>query len=224
MAGVEHDFTRGWSEVMVRAHEHTIQLCQDHAWMHYAAETLYIRLYWVLAVPTALLNVVVGSVGLVSIGEIIHQPLWYLLLALFILNIALGFLNGVNALLEPNATARKHRENATEFVKLGRWLRQQLNMDIQERDPCGDVTREAAVQYDTLLANSAYVPQHIVNRLVRILSDTVAVPEQVMDGSFTRTLYTPHYNVDFDLWRSFTDFDSHAGLNIDVLEPEDGAV
>ena len=167
---------------MEAAHKTTIQECRQHAWTHYQAETFYIRLYWMLAIPSTLLNVIVGSVGLVTLSELVHDPLWYILVGLFCVNILLGFLNGVNALLEPNSTARNHRESATDFIKLARWLQMQLAMDTEFRDSCESVSKVTTVQYENLMANSTYVPSWIVKKLANIIDSGSPLPEQMIVG------------------------------------------
>lgn len=171
---------KGWSEDMEAAFKKTIKECRQHAWIHYQSETFYIRAYLMMAIPSTLLNVIVGSVGLVTLSEMVHDPLWYVLLVLFSLNIMLGFLNGVNSLLEPNSTARNHRESATDFIKLARWLQLQLDLDIEYRDHCESVSKVSTVQYENLMANSSHVPSWIVNKLVDIIDTDSPLPEQVI--------------------------------------------
>lgn len=172
---------------MEAAHKTTIKECRQHAWTHYQAETFYIRLYWMLAIPSTLLNVIVGSVGLVTLSELVHDPLWYILVGLFCVNILLGFLNGVNALLEPNSTARNHRESANDFIKLARWLQMQLDMDTDFRDSCESVSKITTVQYENLIANSTYVPSWIVKKLAHIIDSGSPLPEQMIVGDDTES-------------------------------------
>lgn len=181
-AQIEHDFTRGWTREMVAYHEDLVAHCRQHAWMHYSAEAHYTRLYWALAIPTTLLSVITGSVGLVSVSEITSDPLWYILVSLFVLNIAVGFLTGINALLEPNTTAKDHRGTASEFGELAHWIQLQLNTDIRYRDHCESVSRVASVRYSNLLANSAMEPSWITRRLLSIIPDDAPLPEQALGG------------------------------------------
>lgn len=187
---------KGWTAAMEEAHKKTIKECRQHAWTHFHSEIFYVRAYWCMAVPSTLLNVIVGSVGLASLSEMVHDPLWYLLLTLFFLNIVLGFLNGINSLLEPNSTARNHRESATDFIKLARWLQLQLDMDIEYRDHCDSVSRVTSVQYENLMSNSPHVPSWIVKKLVDIIDQDAPMPEQVIvrDDS-PRENYTEPDNV-----------------------------
>lgn len=182
-SAIQNDFTKGWTDKMVQYHQDLVTRCKQHAWMHFRAETYYSRLFWALAVPTTLINVIIGSVGLVTISEIVNDPLWYVFVALFCLNIVLGFLNGVTALLEPNITAKDHRSTAAEFVELGNWITLQLSTDIHYRDHCDSVSRVASVRYSNLLSNSNIEPNFATDELLDILEDGATVPEQAMSPS-----------------------------------------
>lgn len=179
-ADIQNDFTKGWTDKMMEWHQDLVKRCRNHAWMHFRAETYYNRIFWALAIPSTLLNVIIGSVGLVTIGEIANDPMWYVFVVLFCLNIVLGFLNGMTSLLEPNITAKDHHGTAAEFVELGNWITLQLSTDINYRDHCDSVSRVASVRYANLLSNSAMEPSSTTRDLLDILEDGATLPEQAM--------------------------------------------
>jgi hypothetical protein len=213
-ADIQNDFTKGWTDKMVEYHQDLVTRCRQHAWMHFRAETHYNRLFWALAIPSTLLNVVIGSVGLVTISEIVADPLWYVFVTLFCLNIVLGFLNGMTSLLEPNITAKDHRGTAAEFVELANWITLQLSTDIHYRDHCDSVSRVASVRYSNLLSNSAMEPNSTTKELLAILEDGATLPEQAMPP-------TENYaqGVSYRIDREMLNQSQTDSVTLDILPP-----
>jgi len=173
---------------MVAMHQTNVQKCLQYSWVHMQAERFYVRCYWALAIPTTLLNVVVGSVGLTSLTDMAKDPFWYVLLALFFLNIGLGFLNGMNSILQPNTTAKNHRDSAMEFTKLAEWLQIQLQLEPHARDQCDTVTREVLLQLENLRSNSDHIPWWIADKLLHILDDRSPLPPWAIRNVTPRTM------------------------------------
>lgn len=211
--GIQNDFTKGWTDKMVEYHQDLVTRCKQHAWMHFKAETHYNRIFWALAIPSTLLNVVIGSIGLITVAEIVNDPLWYVFVVLFCLNIILGFLNGITSLLEPNTVAKEHRDNASEFVELGNWITLQLSTDIHYRDHCDSVSRVASVRYSNLLSNSSVEPSFTTKALLDILEDGSPVPEQAMPPANLTATQAASYRIH----REMLDQSRGSSVVIDVM-------
>jgi hypothetical protein len=190
MSGEAMRYTNNWTPAMDYFHLQCVQKCQGYAWMHFNASSFYSKLFLGLTLPAAALSVLVGSAGLATLSSIVDSPLWWLFLALFLVNIAVGVLNAVSTVLEPNTTAYKHHELASDFVKLARKLQTELLTEPARRIECSDFTEMTNIEYENLMKNNIAVPSWIVGRFVRSIDDTVALPEMILDSGMVRNIFS----------------------------------
>lgn len=182
-------YANGWTSNMENFHLQCVQKSQGYAWMHFQASAFYNKLYLGLMIPCCILNVLVGSAGLASISSIIGDPLWYLLLSIFIINILVGALGAVNGLLQPNLTSFQHRQLATEFVHLVRKLQAELLIEPERRIDCDDFGEMVNLEYENLLKNDMCVPSHIVHKFERSVNSTTAMPEMILERGMRRDIF-----------------------------------
>lgn len=185
---LSRSYTNGWSAAMEGYHRHTMQKCQGYAWLHFQAAGFYSKVYLWLMVPATLLNVVLGAGGLASVSTIIGDPLWYLYLAIFALNILVGMLVAVNGLLQPNVTSFEHRQLATDYVHLVRKMESELLLDPGRRVGCDDFRDMIDIEYENLMKNDIPVPSHIVHRFEDAVREDMAKPEMILDHGLRRNL------------------------------------
>lgn len=165
-----------------------MQKCQGYAWLHFQAAAFYGRIYLMIMLPATLLNVALGTTGLASVSELIGSTLWYLYLAIFVLNIIVGMLVALNGLLQPNVTAFEHRQLATDYVHLVRKMESELLMDYGRRVRCDDFRDMIDLEYENLMKNDMPVPGHIVRQFEEAVRDDMAKPEMILDNGLRRNL------------------------------------
>lgn len=185
------NFTNGWTPNMEGFHLQCIQKCQGYAWMHFQAASFYNRLFLALMVPSAILSVLVGSAGLASMSTVFDSPLWWLFLAIFVINMVVGALTAVNGLLEPNLTAFQHHQLAGEFIHLVRKLQTELLTEPSKRVDCDDFKEMTNLEYENLLKNDIGVPSHIVKKFQRSVDEDTAMPEMILDKALRRPVIPP---------------------------------
>jgi len=183
-------FTNGWTATMDDYHNACVQKCQGYAWMHFNAASFWGKVWMCLTIPATVLNVLVGSAGLATLGTIADDPLWYLFLTIFVINIVVGMVNAVSALLEPNTTAYRHRELASEFVKLARKLQTELITEPVNRIDCSDFTEMTNIEYENLMKSDIPVPDYIIRKFEKSIDDTVALPEMILDSGMKRNIFS----------------------------------
>lgn len=174
---------------MENYHLQCVQKAQGYAWMHFQASAFYNKVYLGLMIPCCILNVLVGSAGLATLGDIIGDTLWYLLLAIFLVNIAVAGLGAVNGLLQPNLTSFQHRQLATEFVHLVRKLQKELLIEPARRIDCDDFGEMVDLEYENLLKSDLRVPTHIVHQFERSVNADTAMPEMILERGMRRDIF-----------------------------------
>lgn len=182
-------FTNNWTPAMDTFHLQCVQKCQGYAWMHFRASAFYNKLFLGLTMPAAILSVLAGSAGLASLSQITDDPLWWLFAIIFAINITIGVLNAVSTVLEPNTTAYKHHELASDFVKLARKLQTELATEPLQRIECGDFTEMTNIEYENLMKNDIAVPFWIVRRFEQSIDDNIALPEMILDRGMVRNIF-----------------------------------
>lgn len=182
-------FTNNWTPAMDTFHLQCVQKCQGYAWMHFRASAFYNKLFLGLTMPAAILSVLAGSAGLASLSQLTDDPLWWLFLTIFGVNISIGVLNAVSTVLEPNTTAYKHHELASDFVKLARKLQTELATEPLQRIECGDFTEMTNIEYENLMKNDIAVPGWIVRNFEKSIDDTIALPEMILDRGMVRNIF-----------------------------------
>jgi hypothetical protein len=190
MAGESVNYTNGWTPNMENFHLQCVQKAQGYAWMHFQASAFYTKLYLGLMIPCCILNVLVGSAGLASLSAIIGDPLWYLLLVIFGINILVGALGAVNGLLQPNLTSFQHRQLATEFVHLVRKLQAELLIEPARRIDCDDFGEMVNIEYENMLKNDLSVPEHIVHKFEESVNADTAMPEMILERGLRRDIFS----------------------------------
>lgn len=183
------EMTNNWTPAMEHFHLQCIQKCQGYAWMHFRASSYYNKLFLGLTTPAALLSVLSGSAGLASLSQIVEDPFWWLFLIIFLINITVGMLNAVSTVLEPNTTAYKHHELASDFVKLARKLQTELLTDPMQRIECNDFTEMTNIEYENMMKNDIAVPGFIVRKFEKTINDDIALPEMILDSGMTRNIF-----------------------------------
>lgn len=182
-------YTNNWTPAMDTFHLQCVQKCQGYAWMHFRAASFYNKLFLGLTMPAAILSVLAGSAGLASLSQLADDPLWWLFLIIFVVNITIGMLNAVSTVLEPNTTAYKHHELGSDFVKLARKLQTELATEPLQRIECGDFTEMTNIEYENLMKNDIAVPGWIVRRFERSIDDSIALPEMILDSGMVRNIF-----------------------------------
>ena len=182
-------YTNNWSPAMEHFHLQCVQKCQGYAWMHFRASSFYNKLFLGLTMPAAILSVLSGSAGLASLSQIADDPFWWLFLIIFAINITVGMLNAVSTVLEPNTTAYKHHELASDFVKLARKLQTELLTEAAQRIECNDFTEMTNIEYENMMKNDIAVPGFIVRKFEKSINDNIALPEMILDSGMTRNIF-----------------------------------
>jgi len=157
--------------------------------MHFRASSFYSKLFLGLTMPAAILSVLSGSAGLASLSQIADDPFWWLFLIIFFFNITVGVLNAVSTVLEPNTTAYKHHELASDFVKLARKLQTELLTEPVQRIECNDFTEMTNIEYENMMKNDIAVPGFIVRTFEKSINDDIALPEMILDSGMTRNIF-----------------------------------
>lgn len=184
------NYTNGWTPNMENFHLQCVQKAQGYAWMHFQASGFYNKVYLGLMIPCVVLNVLVGSAGLATLGDILGDPLWYLLLVIFAINIIVGGLGAVNGLLQPNLTSFQHRQLATEFVHLVRKLQAELLIEPARRIDCDDFGEMVNLEYENLLKHDLSVPGHIVHKFEESVNADMAMPEMILERGMRRDIFS----------------------------------
>lgn len=175
---------------MENFHLQCVQKAQGYAWMHFQASAFYNKVFLGLMIPCSVLSVLVGSAGLIALSDIIGDPLWYLLLTIFLINILVGALSAVNGLIQPNLTSFQHRQLATEFVHLVRKLQAELLIEPSRRIDCDDFGEMVNLEYENMLKNDLRVPEHIVHKFEESVNDTTAMPEMILERGMRRDIFS----------------------------------
>lgn len=179
----------GWTSIMENYHMQHVQKAQGYAWMHFQASSFWNKVYLGLAIPSALLSVLIGTAGLGSLSQVVNDPFWYLFLVMFSLNILVSFMNAINGILQPNLTSFQHRQLATDFVQFVGKLQTELMTQADRRIDCNDFTEMTNIQYENLLKNDLAIPSHIVKQFEESVDDHIAKPEMLLDRGLRRDIF-----------------------------------